>query len=135
MSDRAGSSTEMAAASHWAFREIRPFFEALLTPARTLITLAGTGTTLSAVQQGLVPYDTVKVHGSRLTTSDIAGLKERLAAMPVAQRREVSGMDPARADVIVAGAIILEAILALSGLDSTVVSEHDILYGLVIEGV
>jgi exopolyphosphatase/pppGpp-phosphohydrolase len=44
-------------------------------------------------------------------------------------------MDPARADVIVAGAIVLEAILALSGLDSTVVSEQDILYGLVIEGV
>jgi exopolyphosphatase/guanosine-5'-triphosphate,3'-diphosphate pyrophosphatase len=126
---------EMAEASHWAFRAMRPFFEALLTPARTLITLAGTGTTLSAVKQGLVPYDAAKVHGSRLTASDIAGLKETLAAMPVAARREVKGMDPARADVIVAGAIVLEAILALSGLDSTVVSEQDILYGLVIEGV
>jgi exopolyphosphatase/guanosine-5'-triphosphate,3'-diphosphate pyrophosphatase len=129
------TATEMAEASHWAFREMRPFFEALLSPARTLITLAGTGTTLSAVKQGLVPYDPAKVHGSVLTAGDIAGLKEALAAMPVAARREVKGMDPARADVIVAGAIVLEAILALSGLDSTVVSEQDILYGLVIEGV
>jgi exopolyphosphatase/guanosine-5'-triphosphate,3'-diphosphate pyrophosphatase len=127
--------TEIAAASHWAFREMRPFFEAMLTPARTLVTLAGTGTTLAAVRQGLAVYDPSKVHGSVLTADDIAALKETLAAMPVAARREVVGMDPARADVIVAGVIVLEAILALAGLDSTVVSEHDILYGLVIEGV
>jgi exopolyphosphatase/guanosine-5'-triphosphate,3'-diphosphate pyrophosphatase len=128
-------ATEIAEASHWAFREMRPFFEALLAPARTLITLAGTGTTLAAVKQGLDIYDPSKVHGSVLTASDIAALKETLAAMPLAARREVVGMDPERADVIVAGVIVLEAILALAGLDSTVVSEHDILYGLVIEGV
>jgi exopolyphosphatase/pppGpp-phosphohydrolase len=43
-------------------------------------------------------------------------------------------MDPARADVIVAGALILETIIALAGLDGTTVSEHDILYGLVLAG-
>jgi exopolyphosphatase/guanosine-5'-triphosphate,3'-diphosphate pyrophosphatase len=126
--------TEIADASRWSFREMRPFFEALTAPAHTLITLAGTGTTLSAIKQGLTPYDPAKVHGSRLTADDVAELKERLAAMPLAARRTVAGMDPGRADVIVAGAIVLETILALSGLDSTVVSEHDILYGLVIEG-
>jgi exopolyphosphatase/guanosine-5'-triphosphate,3'-diphosphate pyrophosphatase len=72
------------------------------------------------------------VHLSRLTGGDVADLRARLAAMPVEARRAVVGMDPARADVIVAGALILETIMALAGVDSTVVSEHDILYGLVL---
>jgi exopolyphosphatase/guanosine-5'-triphosphate,3'-diphosphate pyrophosphatase len=127
-------ATEMAEASRWTLREMRPFFEALPAPPRTLITLAGTGTTLSAVRQALAVYDPAKVHGSRLTSDDVADIKAMLAAMPVAQRRDVVGMDPQRADVIVAGAVVLDAIMALSGLDSTVVSEHDILYGLAIEG-
>jgi exopolyphosphatase/guanosine-5'-triphosphate,3'-diphosphate pyrophosphatase len=57
-----------------------------------------------------------------------------LAGMTVSERRSVTGMDPERADVIVAGALILERIMALAGLDETLVSEHDILYGLILEG-
>lgn len=125
---------EMAAASAWVADEMRPFLASLPARPGTMVTLAGTGTTLSAVRQGLAVYDPARVHGSRLMGGDIADLREELAAMTVARRREVVGMDPARADVIVAGALILETILALAGLDSTVVSEHDILYGLVIEG-
>lgn len=125
---------ELAAASAWVADEIRPFFAALPERPRTLLTLAGTGTTLSAVRQQLAVYDPAKVHGSRLSGGDIADLREELAAMELADRRHVVGMDPDRADVIVAGALILETILALAGLDSTMVSEHDILYGLVIEG-
>lgn len=125
---------ELAAASAWVADEIRPFFAALPERPRTLLTLAGTGTTLSAVRQQLAVYDPAKVHGSRLSGGDIADLREELAAMELADRRHVVGMDPDRADVIVAGALILETILALAGLDSTIVSEHDILYGLVIEG-
>lgn len=125
---------ELAAASAWVADEIRPFFAALPERPRTLLTLAGTGTTLSAVRQQLAVYDPAKVHGSRLSGGDIADLREELAAMELADRRHVVGMDPDRADVIVAGALILETILALAGLDSAMVSEHDILYGLVIEG-
>ena len=128
------TAEELARASEWATSEMRPFFDALRQHPRTLVTLAGTGTTLSAVLQALEPYDLARVHGSRLTGGDIAGLRDELASMPVERRRHVVGMDPARADVIVAGALILETILGLAGLDSTVVSEHDILYGLVLEG-
>ncbi len=124
---------EMDAASAWVADEMRPFFAGLTGRPRTLVTLAGTGTTLSAVRQGLDVYDAAKVHGSRLSGGDIADLREELAALPLAERRHVVGMDPARAEVIVAGAIILETILALAGLDSSTVSEHDILYGLVLE--
>lgn len=129
------TAKELAAAAAWAADETRPFFDSLRERTQTLVTLAGTGTTLSAVRQRLAVYDPAHVHGSCLTGGDVADLREELAAMPVAARREVTGMDPARADVIVAGAVILESILALSGVDSTVVSEHDILYGLVLAGV
>lgn len=126
-------SDELDAAAAWVADEIRPFFDGLRERPRTLVTLAGTGTTLSAVRQHLAPYDPSKVHGSHLTGGDIADLRDELAGMTVEERRRVAGMDPERADVIVAGAVILESILGLSGLDSTVVSEHDILYGLVLD--
>jgi exopolyphosphatase/guanosine-5'-triphosphate,3'-diphosphate pyrophosphatase len=124
---------ELARASAWVAQEIRPFFDSLRERPRTLVTLAGTGTTLSAVLQRLEPYDPARVHLSHLSGGEIADLRDHLAGMTLARRREVRGMDPLRADVIVAGALILEAILGLAGLDSTVVSEHDILYGLVLE--
>jgi exopolyphosphatase/guanosine-5'-triphosphate,3'-diphosphate pyrophosphatase len=123
---------ELDDAAAWVADEMRPFFDGLRSRPRTLITLAGTGTTLSAVKQELAVYDPQRVHLSRLSGGDVADLLARLAAMPVEARRTVVGMDPARADVIVAGALILETIMALAGVDSTIVSEHDILYGLVL---
>ncbi len=126
------AAAELEAAAAWAANEMRPFFDGLRSQPRTLITLAGTGTTLSAVKQELVTYDPLRVHMSRLTGGDVADLRSRLARMPLAKRRMVVGMDPARADVIVAGAVILETIMGLAGVDSTIVSEHDLLYGLVL---
>jgi exopolyphosphatase/guanosine-5'-triphosphate,3'-diphosphate pyrophosphatase len=125
---------ELAAASEWVVAQIRPFFDGLRERPNTLITLAGTGTTLSAIEQGLVVYDPKAVHGSRLSGGIVADLRAELAALDLESRRCVTGMDPARADVIVAGALILETVMALAGLDETVVSEHDILYGLVLAG-
>ena len=125
---------EIEQARAWVAGEMRPFFDGLRERTRTAVTLAGTGTTLSAVKQGLAVYDPSLVHGSVLTGGDIAGLLDDLSRMPLSERRAVTGMDPERADVIVAGTLILETVLALAGVDSTVVSEHDILYGLVLEG-
>ncbi len=56
-----------------------------------------------------------------------------LAALPLARRRNVVGLHPERAGVIVAGALIFETVLALSGLDRMTVSEHDILYGILLD--
>lgn len=123
---------EIAEASAWVAEEMRPYFDGLRERPRTFIILAGTGTTLSAVRQELAVYDPARVHGSRLSGGDVADLRDRLAAMTVRERRGVVGMDPERADVIVAGAVILESIMALAGVDSALVSEHDILYGLVL---
>ncbi|HEY5548450.1 MAG TPA: Ppx/GppA family phosphatase [Coriobacteriia bacterium] len=123
---------ELDRAAAWVADEFRPFFDALRSRPRTLITLAGTGTTLSAIRQRLAVYDPAAVHLSRLTGGDVSDLLAYLAELPLEARRGVVGMDPARAEVIVAGALILETIMALAGVDSTVISEHDILFGLVL---
>ena len=123
---------ELRDATTWVADQMRPFFDGMRSRPRTLITLAGTGTTLSAVKQELAVYDPERVHLSHLTGGDVADLLARFAALPLAERRDVVGMDPERADVIVAGALILETIMALAGVDATVVSEHDILYGVVL---
>ena len=56
-----------------------------------------------------------------------------LAALPLAQREEVAGLEPARAPVIVAGALVLDVLLELTGLHHVVVSEHDLLYGILLD--
>ncbi len=128
------TADELASAAAWVRAEIAPYFASLRAKPRTLVTLAGTGTTLAAVSMGLSPYDGSLVHGHHLPAAEITRLRELLAGMTVAERRGVAGMDPARADVIVAGAVILEAIVRSAGLEDTLVSEHDILYGLVLLG-
>jgi exopolyphosphatase/guanosine-5'-triphosphate,3'-diphosphate pyrophosphatase len=125
---------EIDAAGVWVAEQMAPFFEQLTDHPRELLTLAGTGTTLSAVHQRLAVYDPAKVHGSHLSGADVSELADELAGMPLEDRRRVVGMDPARADVIVAGALILRTIIAMAGLPATTVSEHDILYGLVLAG-
>ena len=93
------------------------------------IAVAGTATQLAAVSQELEPYDSGKVHGFVLTVSEIGRLRDRLAALPLAEREQVRGLDPGRAPTIVAGALILDQAMELFGLDAVEVSEHDILRG------
>jgi exopolyphosphatase/guanosine-5'-triphosphate,3'-diphosphate pyrophosphatase len=93
------------------------------------IAVAGTATSLAAIAQELDPYDPEKVHGYVLTRAESEAILGRLASMPLAERRQIAGLDPARAPTIVAGVVILLCVLDLFGLDETEVSEHDILRG------
>jgi exopolyphosphatase/guanosine-5'-triphosphate,3'-diphosphate pyrophosphatase len=127
------TATEIAEAREWTAGELRAYFDGLRDKPQLMVSLAGTATTLSAIRQELEVYDPLLVHCSCLTGSDLSDLVEMLAAMPLVERVKVPGLDPGRATVIVAGALILETIVALAGLDSTLVSEHDILYGILLE--
>jgi exopolyphosphatase / guanosine-5'-triphosphate,3'-diphosphate pyrophosphatase len=93
------------------------------------IAVAGTATQLAAIAQELDPYDPEKVHGFVLAAAERDRLRGRLAAVPLAQRREIRGLDPARAPTIVAGVLILGEAMRLFELDEVEVSEHDILRG------
>jgi exopolyphosphatase/guanosine-5'-triphosphate,3'-diphosphate pyrophosphatase len=127
------TAEELAEAREWSVTQLRPYFDGLRDRPQLMVSLAGTATTLSAIRQELEVYDPALVHCSCLTGSELADLVEMLATMPLAERVKVPGLDPGRASVIVAGALILETIVALAGLESTLVSEHDILYGILLE--
>ena len=105
--------------------------EADLHPQRA-IGVAGTVTTLAALDLGLEHYDRERVHGHRLTRTGAAAQLDRLAALPLAERREVPALEPERAPVIVAGALILLAVLDTYSLDAIEVSERDILDGIAL---
>jgi len=93
------------------------------------IAVAGTATSLAAIDQELDPYDPERVHGYRLSRGSCERLLARLAELPLAERRELAGLHPDRAPTIVAGAgILLESMRAFE-LDEIEISENDILHG------
>jgi len=100
-----------------------------VTKARTVIGLAGTVTALSAMQLGLTRYDAKRTHHSRLSATQVTALCARLAQARVSERRELL-VEPARAEVIVGGAVVLATIMTELGLAELLVSERDILDGL-----
>ncbi len=81
-------------------------------PPPVLVGVAGTVTTIAALVHDVTPYDGARVHGARLTRREVAATTTRLAALPLAERRLLPALDPARADVIVAGSILVEEIMA-----------------------
>ena len=97
--------------------------------AAAAVAVAGTATSLAAIELALDPYDSVAVEGHRLTAATILGLRDRLAALTNDERRAVTGLHPDRAPTIVAGTIVLIEILRAFGLPEVEVSEHDILRG------
>jgi exopolyphosphatase / guanosine-5'-triphosphate,3'-diphosphate pyrophosphatase len=97
------------------------------------IGVAGTITSLAALDLALTEYDPERVHGHRLTLAGVQQQLSRLASMPLAERRQVPALDPERAPVIVAGAVILREVLAHFGLEEIEASERDILHGAALE--
>ena len=106
--------------------------ERVRVKAQSAIGVAGTVTTLAALDLDLDQYDRERVHGHRLTTAAARTQLARLAALPLHKRRELPAIDPQRAPVIVAGAVILVSILDQFGLDEIEVSERDILDGIAL---
>jgi exopolyphosphatase / guanosine-5'-triphosphate,3'-diphosphate pyrophosphatase len=102
-------------------------------PRGTLVGIAGTVTTLAAMAQRLDSYDAARVHGSSLSRADVDALAALLGAMPLADKRRTPGLDPKRADVIFAGAVILARVMARAGAEACLVSDRGIRWGLVYE--
>jgi exopolyphosphatase/guanosine-5'-triphosphate,3'-diphosphate pyrophosphatase len=98
--------------------------------AATLVGLAGSVTTVTAIALGLPTYRPERIHHARISYDEVAKVTGELLAMPAARRRAIPVMHPGRADVIGAGALVLRTVMERAGATSVVASEHDILDGI-----
>ncbi|MCB2224143.1 MAG: exopolyphosphatase [Actinobacteria bacterium] len=98
----------------------------------TVIGVGGTYTSLAAIALGLPAYDRAAVHGTVLTLDALGRLVETLAGLTVAETAAIPSLDPARAPVILGGAVVAEAALRRSGRSEITVSETDILDGIAL---
>lgn len=101
-----------------------------LREARTLVGLAGSVTTVSAIAQELPEYDSAAIHHSRVSRERVREITDWLLRSTHAERAAVPSMHPGRVDVIGAGALVLLSIMERTGAQEVVVSEHDILDGI-----
>jgi exopolyphosphatase/guanosine-5'-triphosphate,3'-diphosphate pyrophosphatase len=97
---------------------------------KRLIGLAGTVSALTVLALGLDHFDATRVHHARVSRQTIAELTDRLAAVSLADRLLIPGMERERADVIVGGALVLEEVMDAFGYDELTASESDILDGI-----
>ena len=101
-----------------------------IAQANSLIGLAGSVTTVAAIALGLSEYDSVAIHGSRISAQDVHRVTQDLLAMTRAERAKLGPMHEGRIDVIGSGALVLDRIMVRTGLKQVVVSERDILDGI-----
>jgi exopolyphosphatase/guanosine-5'-triphosphate,3'-diphosphate pyrophosphatase len=102
-------------------------------PAGSLIGVAGTITTLATIDLGLDEEIPERVDGHELSAEAVAAQLQRLAALPLEERRQVRGLMPERASTIVAGTAILAELMHHLGAERLTVSERDILHGAALE--
>ena len=118
----------LARAAHGALAAVPP-----LLGGRAPIGVAGTMTTLAAVSLGLVPYDGARVHGHVLPREEVRKVVRELASVDLQARRALPGMEPARADVLVAGGMIALALLDHWEAPAVRVSDRGVRWGLADE--
>ena len=113
----------------------RPSRQAFSSQAASLalVGIAGTFTTLAAIEKRLARYSHSQVHGSVLTLAEVKRQVALLQEKSIAQRRQIVGLEPKRADVIFAGAYLIEKIMERFGASQVVVSDQGVRYGLLHE--
>jgi len=111
---------------------LRETFAALppCPPNAQLVGIAGTVTTLFTVRHAIEPYDAERVHGGQLSLAALDTLVSQLCQQPLAERQKLPGLQPKRADVIPAGALILRECLRALGMERCLVSDRGLRWGL-----
>jgi exopolyphosphatase/guanosine-5'-triphosphate,3'-diphosphate pyrophosphatase len=119
------------------FGELQNFyqehFQELLESPPKLVGTAGSVTTLAAMAQEMAAYDPKRVNNYILKKHQVAELAERLAALPEKERARLPGIEPAKAGVMVAGALIIQTILEVFGQEHLVVVDAGLLEGVLAE--
>lgn len=120
----------------WAREKFAPFFEKAQEQGITIsriVAVAGTATSVVSMHKKMEVYDSSQVDGVTVSLETLQGLYDRLRALPLSQRKQVVGLQPERASVIVAGLGILLEVLAAADCKTFTVSESDILQGLILD--
>ena len=97
---------------------------------RNVVAVAGTATTLAAMALGLDRYDAARVHGSRLTKTELGRFVDRLLVAGPDERRQIAAVSPERADFLLAGAVILDRLLTAARRQQLIVSDRGLRFGL-----
>ena len=131
------TAEEIAAAREFAGQTLQPAFDTVpVADARTWVGVAGTITTLSAVEQELPEYDSERTHLSRLSRDQIGRTAQLLLGAATRERAANPVIHPGRVDVIGGGALITEVLAErleqVAGISELLVSEHDILDGIAL---
>lgn len=130
LSHRPASPSELASAA----AHVVSLLEGLpAAEGRPVIGVAGTWTSLAAIDLDLPAYDPEQVHHHVVTAERLAKLVDLLAGMTVEETAAIPSLDPGRAPVILAGGLIAREVLSVLGVDEAIVSEHDTLDGLAME--
>ncbi|MHB9037112.1 MAG: Ppx/GppA phosphatase family protein [Armatimonadota bacterium] len=95
--------------------------------------IGGSVINLARVLRGIPADRTEDVHGTVMSLSDVENLRYRMVSLPLAERKGLIGLDPERADIIVAGAIIVERVLKALGVEATQVSIRGLRHGVIRE--
>lgn len=98
-----------------------------------LVGVAGTVTTVLSVSRAIEPYDASKVHGATMTTAEVQAISEKLRSLDLEARKKLPGLQPKRADVIPAGATILEESMNAVGAADLIVSDRGLRWGLLAD--
>ena len=97
-----------------------------------LVGVGGTATSLIAIRDQLDPYDPAKVHLNHISLDEVLQIEGLLASKTLKEREDITGLQAKRAPVMLAGTILLAELMKNSGFKHLVVSESDLLFGLVI---
>lgn len=124
---------ELAAAANWAGEQFAAYFGGLPSDferAERLVAVGGTVTTLVALVHELEPYDSSFVHLRELSLDQVSAAIERMSALDVAGIAALPGVQPKRAGVILAGAVVIRELMRAGGYDALTVSENSLLAGM-----
>ncbi len=121
---------EFQSLHHYLQDKIRPVLNPYKKNLSHLIGVAGTVTTLAAMDLEMIPYNPSIIHGFRLTRGRLDQLLDKMKKMTLVERKKLPGLDPGRADVIVAGGLILKVVLEETELEEVIVSDWGIRHGL-----
>jgi exopolyphosphatase/guanosine-5'-triphosphate,3'-diphosphate pyrophosphatase len=126
------TAEELKAAAGYALQVLEPVRH---MPIKRLVATAGTAATLASLVLGLEAYQPERVDNLVVTREELDAQISRLAAMPLSSRKRVTGLEPERADIILAGLIVLNSILTITELNRLTVMDAGLLEGILLDSL